>query len=119
MRIRLQTVSCWYNSYSLSNTAKSFLDDLMPDLVLTTAPDAQCSWTSGSTPSEMDGTVYGANGESSVLTCPSRYVANHGILVEFHMVQSEPLLRKMGIEYDPAGKYKTRMGDITRQTHNA
>jgi hypothetical protein len=30
--------------------------------------------------------------------------------LQFHMVQSEPLLRKMGIEYDREDKFKTKDG---------
>jgi heterodisulfide reductase subunit B len=65
---------------------------------------------------EMEGTVYGENGESiPVLT----YEELAGLVLgydpwelglQFHMVQSEPLLKKMGVEFNPDTKYRTRDG---------
>jgi hypothetical protein len=64
----------------------------------------------------MEGTTYGANGESiPVLT----YEELAGLVMgyspwdlglQYHMVQSEPLLKKMGIVYDIEDKFKTRDG---------
>jgi heterodisulfide reductase subunit B len=65
---------------------------------------------------EMEGTTYGAEGDSiPVLT----YEELAGLVMgynpwdlglQFHMVQSEPLLRKMGIEYSSEDKFKTKDG---------
>jgi heterodisulfide reductase subunit B len=65
---------------------------------------------------EMEGTTYGAEGESiPVLT----YEELAGLVMgynpwdlglQFHMVQSEPLFKKMGIEYKREDKYKTKDG---------
>jgi heterodisulfide reductase subunit B len=64
----------------------------------------------------MEGTTYGADGESiPVLT----YEELAGLVMgrdpwdmglQYHMVQSEPLLRKMGIEYDTEAKFTTKDG---------
>jgi heterodisulfide reductase subunit B len=60
---------------------------------------------------EMDGTTYGANGKGiPVLT----YEEMAGLVLgydpwelgmQFHQVDVEPLLDKLGVEYDPTTKY--------------
>jgi heterodisulfide reductase subunit B len=65
---------------------------------------------------EMDGTTYGENGASiPVLTYEELAGLVLGINpwdlgLQFHMVQSEPLMEKMGIEYSKSDKYKTKDG---------
>jgi len=68
------------------------------------------------TAKEMEGMTFGSNGQSiPVLT----YEELAGLVLgynpwdlglQYHMVQSEPLLRKMGIEVDSGDKYRTRDG---------
>jgi len=65
---------------------------------------------------EMEGKTYGENGLSiPVLT----YEEVAGLVLginpwelglQYHMVQSEPLLDKIGIEYNPSDKYLTKDG---------
>lgn len=105
--------------YSLSNTAKKFssMKPFKPDLVLTNCPGCTMfmdKWQY--TIKEMEGTTFGVNGESiPVLT----YEELAGLVLgynpwdlglQYHMVQSEPLLKKMGIEYDIRDKFATRDG---------
>ncbi len=105
--------------YSLSNTVKKFnsMQPFNPDLVLTNCPGCNMfmdKWQY--TAKEMDGTVYGENGESiPVLT----YEELAGLVLgynpwdlglQYHMVQSEPLFRKMGVEFDPDDKFRTKDG---------
>lgn len=105
--------------YSLSNTVKKFssMKPYKPDLILTNCPGCNMfmdKWQY--TKKEIDGETYGQNGESiPVLT----YEELAGLVLgynpwdlglQFHMVQSEPLLRKMGIEFDEEDKYKTKDG---------
>ena len=88
-----------------------------PDLVLTNCPGCNMfmdKWQY--TSKELDGQSFGEKGESiPVLT----YEELAGLVLgqnpwdlglQYHMVQSEPLLRKMGIEYDPSDKFKTKNG---------
>ncbi|MGB8491926.1 MAG: heterodisulfide reductase-related iron-sulfur binding cluster [Bacteroidales bacterium] len=105
--------------YSLSNTTKKFesMKPYKPDMVLTNCPGCNMfmdKWQY--TIKEMEGVTYGLNGESiPVLT----YEELAGLVLgynpwdlglQYHMVQSEPLLKKMGIEYDPDDKYRTKDG---------
>jgi heterodisulfide reductase subunit B len=65
---------------------------------------------------EMDGTIYGADGKGiPVLT----YEEMAGLVLgydpwelgmQFHQVDVEPLLDKLGVEYDPKAKYLGRDG---------
>jgi heterodisulfide reductase subunit B len=65
---------------------------------------------------ELEGISYGENGESiPVLT----YEELAGLVLgmnpwdlglQYHMVQPEPLLRKLGIDFDPADKFRTKDG---------
>jgi len=88
-----------------------------PDFVLTNCPGCNMfmdKWQY--TIKELEGTTFGENGESiPVLT----YEELAGLVLgynpwdlglQYHMVQSEPLLEKMGIEYDKSDKYKTKYG---------
>jgi len=105
--------------YSLSNTVKKFssMQPFKPDLVLTNCPGCTMfmdKWQY--TIKEMEGTTFGANGESiPVLTYEELAALVMGynpwdIGLQIHMVQSEPLLRKMGIEFDPHDKFLTKDG---------
>jgi heterodisulfide reductase subunit B len=105
--------------YSLSNTVKKFssMKPFKPDLVLTNCPGCTMfmdKWQY--TIKEMEGTTFGADGESiPVLTYEELAALVMGynpwdIGLQIHMVQSEPLLRKMGIEFDPRDKFKTKDG---------
>ena len=105
--------------YSLSNTVKKFtsMKPYKPDLVLTHCRGATMfmdKWQY--TIREMDGTTFGADGEAiPVLTYEELAALVMGynpwdLGLQIHMVQSEPLLRKMGIEYDPRDKFLTRDG---------
>lgn len=65
---------------------------------------------------EIEGISYGRNGESiPILT----YEELAGLVLglnpwdlglQYHMVQPEPLLRKLGIEFDSSDKFKTKNG---------
>ncbi|MBN2632106.1 MAG: heterodisulfide reductase subunit B [Bacteroidales bacterium] len=105
--------------YSMSNTIKKFasMQPFNPDLVLTNCPGCTMfmdKWQY--TAKEMEGTVYGRNGEAiPVLT----YEELAGLVMgynpwdlglQYHMVQSEPLFRKMGVVFDPADKFRTKDG---------
>ena len=64
----------------------------------------------------MEGKTYGENGQSiPVLTYEELAGLVLGINpwqlgLQYHMVQSEPLLDKLGIPYNPADKYRTKEG---------
>ena len=105
--------------YSLSNSKKKFesLSPYRPEFILANCPGCTMfmdKWQY--TIREMEGISYGINGQGiPVLT----YEELAGIVLgynpwdlglQYHMVQSEPLLRKLGIEYDPADKYRTKDG---------
>lgn len=70
---------------------------------------------------EMDGTTYGADGKGiPVLT----YEEMAGLVLgydpwelgmQFHQVDVEPLLNKMGIEYEPEAKYLGKGGKYIGQ----
>jgi heterodisulfide reductase subunit B len=105
--------------YSVSNTAKKFtsMKPYKPDLILTNCPGCNMfmdKWQY--TIKEMEGSTFGENGESvPILT----YEELAGLVLgmnpwdlglQYHMVQSEPLLRKLGIEFDVTDKFKTKDG---------
>ena len=105
--------------YSLANTTKKFssMKPFKPDLVLTNCPGCTMfmdKWQY--TIKEMEGTTYGVDGESiPVLTYEelAGLVMGHNpwdLGLQYHMVQSEPLLRKMGIEYNKEDKFRTKGG---------
>lgn len=105
--------------YSLSNTIKKFnsMKPYKPDAIITNCPGCNMfmdKWQF--TAKEMNGITFGENGLSiPVLT----YEEFAGLVLgynpwhlglQYHMVQSEPLLDKIGIEYNPADKYRTKDG---------
>ncbi|MBK7134448.1 MAG: heterodisulfide reductase subunit B [Bacteroidales bacterium] len=105
--------------YSVSNTVKKFssMKPYKPDFVLTNCPGCNMfmdKWQY--TIKEINGATYGENGDSiPVLT----YEELAGLVLgfnpwdlglQYHMVQSEPLLRKLGIDFDASDKYKTKDG---------
>ncbi len=102
--------------YSLSNSITKFesMKPYKPDFVLTNCPGCNMfmdKWQY--TVKEMNGNTYGQIGNAiPVLT----YEELAGLVLgvdpwdlglQFHAVQSEPLLDKMGIEYSKEDKYKT------------
>jgi heterodisulfide reductase subunit B len=105
--------------YSVSNTYKKFssMKPYKPDLVLTNCPGCTMfmdKWQY--TIREMDGTTFG-NGNESVPVLTYEELAGlvlglnpWDLGLQYHMVQSEPLLRKLGIEFDSTDKYKTKGG---------
>jgi heterodisulfide reductase subunit B len=101
--------------YSLSNSKKKFdsMESYKPDFIVANCPG--CSYFMDRwqyTIAEMEGKTYGENGYGiPVLT----YEEMAGLVLgydpwkmgmQLHQVSVEPLLDKMGIEYDPAEKYK-------------
>ncbi len=105
--------------YSVSNSAKKFasMKPYKPDMILTNCPGCNMfmdKWQY--TIREMEGTSFGVDGESiPVLT----YEELAGLVLgynpwdlglQYHMVQSEPLLKKLGIEFDTSDKFKTKDG---------
>jgi len=105
--------------YSAANSKKKFesMEPYKPDLVLCNCPGCTMfmdKWQY--TISELEGKTYGENNQGvPVLT----YEELAGLVLgynpwdlglQFHQIQSEPLLRKMGIDFSPEDKYKTRSG---------
>jgi heterodisulfide reductase subunit B len=105
--------------YSISNSIKKFesMKPYEPDLILTNCPGCNMfmdKWQY--TAKEMEGITFGLNGQSiPVLT----YEELAGLVLgynpwdlglQYHMVQSEPLLRKMGIEINSEDKFRTKDG---------
>lgn len=105
--------------YSMSNSRKKFesMHPYKPDLILANCPGCTMfmdKWQY--TLKEMEGITYGGNGQGiPVLT----YEELAGIVLgynpwdlglQYHNVQSEPILDKMGISYDPANKYISKDG---------
>lgn len=105
--------------YSMSNSKKKFesMQPYRPDFVLANCPGCTMfmdKWQY--TIKEMEGVTYGMNGQGiPVLT----YEELAGIVLgynpwdlglQYHMVQSEPLLDKMGIAYDSTNKYLAKDG---------
>lgn len=105
--------------YSMSNSKKKFesMQPYRPDFVLANCPGCTMfmdKWQY--TIKEMEGVTYGINGQGiPVLT----YEELAGIVLgynpwdlglQYHMVQSEPLLDKMGIAYDSTNKYLAKDG---------
>jgi len=105
--------------YSISNSVKKFesMKPYEPDFILTNCPGCNMfmdKWQY--TVKEMEGTTFGVNGQSiPVLT----YEELAGLVLgynpwdlglQYHMVQPEPLLRKMGIEINREDKFRTKDG---------
>jgi heterodisulfide reductase subunit B len=105
--------------YSAANSKKKFesMEPYRPDLILCNCPGCTMfmdKWQY--TISEMEGKTYGENKQGiPVLT----YEELAGLVLgynpwdlglQFHQIQSEPLLRKMGIDFSQEDKYKTSAG---------
>lgn len=100
--------------YSMACSRKKFesMEPFKPDFIVTNCPGCPMfldRWQYAI--SEIEGKTYGPNGEGiPVLT----YEEMAGLVLgydpwdlglQMHQVQAEPLLDKMGIEYDPARKF--------------
>lgn len=105
--------------YSIANTQKKFesMAPFKPDFILSNCPGCPMfmdKWQYAI--SELEGVTYGQNGEG----IPSlTYEELAGLVMgydpwdlglQMHQVNVEPLLDKMGIEYDPAAKYLGKDG---------
>ena len=105
--------------YSVANSKKKFesMEAYKPDLVLCNCPGCTMfmdKWQY--TISEIEGKTYGQNKEGiPVLT----YEELAGLVLgynpwdlglQYHQIQSEPLLRKMGIDFSTEDKYKSKSG---------
>jgi len=105
--------------YSAANSKKKFesMEPYQPDFILANCPGCTMfmdKWQY--TISEMEGKTYGENKQGiPVLT----YEELAGLVLgynpwdlglQFHQIQSEPLLRKMGIDFSIEDKYKTSKG---------
>ena len=105
--------------YSIANSHKKLesMAPYKPDFIVANCPGCAMfldKWQY--TIAEMEGTTYGQNGHGiPVLT----YEEMAGLVLgydpwalgmQMHQVDVEPLLDKMGVEYDPAAKYLGRNG---------
>ena len=105
--------------YSISNSKKKFesMKPYKPDMIVCNCPGCAMfmdKWQY--TLSEMEGVTYDENGNGiPVLT----YEEMAGLVLgydpwklglQMHQVQSEPLLEKIGIKYDPENKYRDSLG---------
>lgn len=106
--------------YSISASKKKFesMESFKPDFILTNCPGCNFfmdRWQYAL--AEMEGKTYDANGNGiPVLT----YEELAGLVLGFdpwviglqmHQVDVEPLLKKMGVEYDPTQKFKGKNGE--------
>jgi heterodisulfide reductase subunit B len=106
--------------YSITASKKKFesMEPFQPDFIITNCPGCNYfmdRWQYAL--AEMEGKTYGQNGESiPVLT----YEEVAGIVLGFdpwniglqmHQTDVEPLLKKMGVKYDPDKKYKGPNGE--------
>lgn len=105
--------------YSLSNSVAKFesMKPFKPDFILTNCPGCNMfmdKWQY--TMKEMNGITYGEDGLSiPVLTYEELAGLVLGINpwdlgLQYHVVQSEPLLDKMGVAYDTKAKFTTKDG---------
>lgn len=107
--------------YSISNSKKKFdsMKPYKPDAILTNCPGCPMfldRWQY--VVKEMEGTTYGEGGNGiPVLT----YEEMAGLVLgynpwdlglQMHQTDCEPLLDKMGIDYDPEQKHRTREGKM-------
>ncbi len=114
--------------YSIANTQKKLesMAPYKPDFIVCNCPGCPMfldKWQY--TIAEMDGTTYGADGGGiPVLT----YEEMAGLVLgynpwelglQMHQVDVEPLLRKMGVEYDPAAKYLGTQGKLIQKPRAA
>jgi len=105
--------------YSIANSKKKFdsMEPYKPDFILANCPGCTMfmdKWQY--TISEMEGKTYAENKQGiPVLT----YEELAGMVMgynpwdlglQYHQIQSEPLLRKLGIEFSVEDKYKTKDG---------
>ncbi len=105
--------------YSIANSQKKLesMAPYRPDFIVANCPGCAMfldKWQYAI--AEMEGTIYGADGHGiPVLT----YEEMAGLVLgydpwqlgmQMHQVDVEPLLDKMGVEYDPAAKYLGRDG---------
>lgn len=105
--------------YSIANSRKKFesMEQYKPDMILCNCPGCTMfmdKWQY--TISEMEGKTYSENQQGiPVLT----YEELAGLVLgynpwdlglQFHQIQSEPLLRKLGIKFIDEDKYKTKDG---------
>ena len=105
--------------YSISNTKKKFdsMEPYHPDMIITNCPGCPYfldRWQY--TISEMEGKTYGQNGYGiPVFT----YEELAGLVLGYdpwdlglqtHQVAVEPLLEKIGVEFDPKAKFKGPAG---------
>jgi len=106
--------------YSISASKKKFesMEPFSPDLIITNCPGCNFfmdRWQYAL--AEMEGKTYGGDGFGiPVLT----YEELAGLVLGFdpweigfqmHQVDVEPLLKKIGVEYDPAQKFKGKNGE--------
>ena len=114
--------------YSVANTQKKLesMAPYKPDFIVANCPGCAMfldKWQY--TIAEMEGTTYGQNGHGiPVLT----YEEMAGLVLgydpwalgmQMHQVDVEPLLDKMGVEYDPAAKYLGRNGKYIGKPESA
>ena len=114
--------------YSIANSHKKLesMAPYKPDFIVANCPGCAMfldKWQYAI--AEMEGTTYGENGRGiPVLT----YEEMAGLVLgydpwelgmQMHQVDVEPLLDKMGIDYDPAAKYLGRNGKFIGQPASA
>ena len=114
--------------YSIANSHKKLesMAPYKPDFIVANCPGCAMfldKWQYAI--AEMEGTTYGENGHGiPVLT----YEEMAGLVLgydpwelgmQMHQVDVEPLLDKMGVEYDPAAKYLGRNGKYIGQPASA
>ena len=93
--------------YSVANSQKKFesMAPYKPDFIVANCPGCAMfldRWQY--TIAEIEGTTYGEEGKGiPVLTYEE--LAGLVLGLQMHQVDVEPLLNKMGVEYDPAAKY--------------
>ena len=106
--------------YSISASKKKFasMEPYKPDLIITNCPGCNYfmdRWQYAL--EEMEGKTYGANGEGIPVLS---YEEVAGIVLGFdpwkmglqmHQTDIEPLLKKIGVEYNPDDKYKGPNGE--------
>ena len=110
--------------FSISSTKKKFdsMEAYQPDMIITNCPGCPMfldKWQYAI--SEMEGKTYGANGQGiPVFT----YEEVAGMLLgydpwdlglQLHQVDCEPLLDKIGVNYDPSAKYLGKNGKFLGQ----
>jgi heterodisulfide reductase subunit B len=114
--------------FSVANSQKKFesMAPYKPDFIVTNCPGCPMvldRWQY--TIAEIEGTTYGEDGMGiPVLT----YEEMAGLMLgydpwelglQMHQVDVEPLLNKIGVEYDPTAKYLTRNGKYIGQPAEA